>query len=115
MEKLNATTETLKTFVDKDAQLMSNLSLTLKNSMRNEKSLHKIRENMGQEFERLAAWETNTNISGLYKEAGQTYKAVSNAHLEYVILGYLFYVNLIKRSNKSMKKSFLLWLVFLLE
>jgi len=86
MEKLNATTDTLKNFIDKDAQLMSNLSLTLKNSMRNEKSLHKLRENMGQEFERLSAWETNANVSGLYKEAGKAYKTTSDAHLAYVII-----------------------------
>lgn len=86
MEKLNATTDTLKNFIDKDAQLMANLSLTLKNSMRNEKSLHKLRENMGQEFERLSAWETSPNISGLYGDAGKAYKATSNAHLEYVKL-----------------------------
>ncbi len=84
MESLTVTPDVIKTLVDKDAQLMTGLSNTLKNSMKNEKSLHKLREGLGKEFDSFSSWETNKTISGLYKEVGDTYKNIATSHLAYV-------------------------------
>lgn len=89
MESLKAQPPVLRSMIDQDQRLFTNLKNSLTRSIKDEKDLLKNRNTFAHEIKTLSSLDNNPNMTNIYNEISAGLITVSGSHGTYVKLCHI--------------------------